>query len=84
MLAEYVLWIQLNGNGNADTNLTNRLTRPKIKRNTKDCLDSYLDENLNPLLIKKQEPQYSEDATTSYGLLVDKSGWTPQKMWKVR
>ena len=47
--------------------------RPRIKISPKDHLDSVLGENLDLLLIKKQEPRYKEDATTNYGLMIDKS-----------
>ena len=53
---------------------TNKLTRPRIKTSPKDHLDSVLDENLDSLLIKKQEPRYKEDATINFGLLINKSG----------
>ena len=54
-------------------NLSKRLTRPRIKTSPKDRLESVLSGNLNPLLIMKQEPWYSVDATINYGLLIDKS-----------
>ena len=41
-----------------DTNPTNRLTRPGIKTSPKNHLDSDSNGNLDPLLIKKQEPWY--------------------------
>ena len=55
-------------------NPANRLTRPGIMASPKDHLDSVLGENLDSLLIKKQEPRYKKDATINYGLLINKSG----------
>ena len=64
---EYILSILV-----LDTNLANRLIRPKIKTSPKDHLDSISGGYLDPLLIKKQELEYKEDATTNYGLFIDK------------
>ena len=57
----------------SDTNPANRLTRPGTKTSLKDHLDSFLGGKHDPLLIKKQEPQYKKDATINYALLIDKS-----------
>ena len=56
-----------------DTNLIKNWWNPKIKISPKDRLDSVLGGNCDQLLVKKQEPWYKEDATTNYGLLIDKS-----------
>ena len=47
--------------------------KPEIKTSPKDILDSVLGENLDPLLIWKQESQYNVDAAINYGILIDKS-----------
>ena len=39
----------------------------QIQVSPKDCLNSNLYGNLDPLLIMKQEPWYNDDATTNYG-----------------
>ena len=55
-----------------NTNHANRLMRPGIKTSPKDRLELVLGENLDVLLIKKQEPWYSVYATSNYGLLINK------------
>ena len=56
-----------------DTNPANNWQNPKINTSPKDRLDLVLSGNLDPLLIWKQEPQYKEDDTVNYGILLDKS-----------
>ena len=51
-----------------------RTNETQIQEASRIIIFRFWDENLDRLLIKKQEPRYSEDATTNYGLLVDKSG----------
>ena len=44
-----------------------------MKSASKRLVNDSLDGNLDPLLITKEEPWYKEDATISYGRLIDKS-----------